>query len=119
MCDQCTGDRSKMVKAASTVLMADETRIIGQDEICIVEFNETGFKVVQDTRRVKVGYLHICDLSAGEITDACRDQIIKYLFNHPAGLPGVGKTPQHKYFAGLKTVDVERIGNEGKNGYYI
>lgn len=108
-------------KSSSTILKANgsiRNSAESAGEVCIVEFTEQGYNVISDARRVKVGYLHICEESAKEISDACRDQIINYLFNHPRDLPGVGKTPQNQYFVGLSTDDLERIGNKGKKGYY-
>lgn len=84
----------------------------------VVEFSETGYKVISDTRQWSGGYLHICEESAAAITEACRDQIVKYMFKHESGLPGLGATPQHRYFKGLTTEDVEKIGNDGKKAYY-
>ena len=118
--DAETGEKLPQ-KSSSTILKADGSvndSAESAGEICTVEFTEQGYKVISDARRVKIGYLHICDESAESVTDACRDQIINYLFNYPQDLPGVGKTPQKQYFAGLTTVDIERIGNKGKKGYY-
>jgi hypothetical protein len=44
--------------------------------------------------------------------------MIKYLFNHDRNLPGIGAPPQWRYFKGLKTEDMERIGNDGKKAFY-
>ena len=105
-------------KSPSTILRADGYSRDGAAEACVIEFSERGYTVLSDTRRLKVGYLHICDESAGEISERCRDQIIRYMFSHPDGLPGIGRTTQKQYFAGLSTADVERIGNEGRKAYY-
>lgn len=85
---------------------------------CRVEFSESGWTVLEDTRDINLGYLHCYDDSAEEITDDCRNQIIRYIFAHQKGLPGVGATPQHRYFRGLNTADIERIGNDGKRAFY-
>ncbi len=108
-------------KSPSTILKADGSvndSAESAGEICTIEFTEQGYNVISDARRIKIGYLHICEESADQVTDACRDQIVNYLFNHPQDLPGVGKTPQKQYFAGLSTADTERIGNKGKKAYY-
>lgn len=85
---------------------------------CVVEFTESGYSVLSDTREIKTGYLHICDDSADAITDACRDQIIKYFFTHERPEPGIGATPQKKYFSGMTTEEFEAIGNNGGRGVY-
>jgi len=91
----------------------------GPLEEVVIEFTEQGYEVLSgDPRRIKTAYYHLCDESADEITDACRDQIVKYLFGHSMDLPGIGRPVQWQYFAGLSTADVERIGNEGKKAYY-
>lgn len=86
---------------------------------CVIQFTETGCEIISDTRRVKDGYLHICEKSADAITDACRDSIIKYLYSHDvATLPGIGETPQAAYFKGLSRSDTERIGGVDGTVYY-
>lgn len=86
--------------------------------ICKVAFSETGYEVVSDDRDIKIGYLHVTEESSESITDACRNQIIAYMFNHPDKMPGIGQTTMEKYFAGLTKADVEFIGNEGKKAFY-
>lgn len=81
-----------------------------------IEFSETGYKVVEDTTQGQITrFLGISEESAGEITEACRDQIIKYMFQRKKGLPALGATPQQRYFKGLNPEDLERIGKEDKN----
>ena len=91
--------------------------------IIIIEFTEDGWQVIEDTRKPDdklTGYLHWYeDISANEITDAVRDQIIKYYYNHPRNLPGVGATPQKRYMQGLSIEERERIGNGGDAAYYV
>ncbi len=85
----------------------------------VVEFTEQGWELIEDTREVKVGYLHIEDgVSAPAITDAVRNNMIAYFFSHPEGTPGIGATPQKQYWTGLNTRDLEQIGNQSKQGYY-
>lgn len=88
----------------------------------VVEFTESGYRVTKDNRPTGYnicGYLHIEDgVSADEITDAVRDQIIKYYFSHPQNLPGIGATPQTQYMSGLSLEERERIGNSGKRAFY-
>lgn len=94
----------------------------------MIRFDEQGYEVIEDTvpryihsfskGHFNGGYLHISDESAPVITDACRDQIVRYMFNRPRNLPGLGATPQHRYFQDLTTEDIERIGNDGKRSYY-
>ena len=101
------------MKANTTTLEAT----YGNDS-CIVMFTESGYEVVSDARKVKVGYLHINDDSSESITDECRNQIAKYMFNHPDNMPGLGRTAMEKYFVGLTKADVEAIGNDGKKAFY-
>lgn len=98
--------------------------VIGDGRI-VIEFNEAGWHIVEDSRSSDHigGYLHIGDDSADEITEAVRDNIIKYMYqadriNSPQHLPGVGATPQHKYMKGLSIDDLEAIGNDGKRAFY-
>lgn len=84
----------------------------------VIEFTESGFFVIEDSRESKTGYLHFDENSAGEITDAVRDQIIRYTVTHPQDLPGVGVTAQQKYFSGLTIKDIEQIGNDGKRVFW-
>lgn len=90
--------------------------------IIIIEFTEDNWTVVEDTRSPDDnlrGYLHWYeDISAEEITDKVRDQIIKYYYNHPDNLPGVGATPQKRYMKGLSIEERERIGNSGNPAWY-
>jgi len=88
---------------------------------CLVSFSETGFEVIEDTRDYKDGYLHIFENSATAITDACRNQIIKYFYNHRSfdvNSPGIGATPQHQYFSNLSIEEMENIGNNNKKCFY-
>lgn len=80
---------------------------------CVIRFNETGYEVLSDDRQSRDCYLHLSDDIPEAITTACRDQLIKYLCNHPITLPGLGATPQ-RFFSGLTTADIERIGGGGK-----
>lgn len=86
---------------------------------CRVEFTEDGCTVLSDDRKVKVGYLHVYEDSAEAITDACRDQMIRYFFGGDLRVvPSIGASAQHRYFAGLSVKDIERIGNGGGKGSY-
>ena len=105
-------------KSSTTTLKAWRYSRNGAAEAYVVEFSEHGYRVVSDDRKNQVSYLHLCDASADKITDACRNKIIKYMFDHPDNLPGIGKTAQHKYFGGLTATDIERIGNGGRKAYY-
>ena len=101
----------------------------GKSGECVIEFTETGYNVIHDTRTVhrvdfldkeyKEGYLHICEESADEITEACRNQIIIYFYNHDNNLlPGIGATVTECYFEGITIKEAEKIGNNGKKAYY-
>lgn len=111
--------KSNSTKLASYPYMVDRHK--PQAEI-IVEFSESGYRVLSDTRETGYninGYLHCYDdLSAVEITDAVRDQIIKYYYNHPDNLPGIGATPQRQYMSGLSIEQRETIGNNGEQTFY-
>lgn len=86
---------------------------------CTIEFSETGYTVLEDTRKANDGYLHLISDSPESITIACRSQLIKYFFNHPKELPGLGGTPQRRYFQNIKDInEFESIGNNGKKGVY-
>lgn len=106
------------MQSKSTRLTAYSLR----NEAVIVEFTETGYVVVLDERKDPngySGYLHYYEGSSAEsVTEAVRDQMIKYFFTHPENLPGIGATPQQKYWDGLSITDIERIGNDGKQGLY-
>ena len=88
----------------------------------VIEFTETGYRVIKDNRPTGYnisGYLHIEDgVSAEEITDPVRDQIIKYYYNHPQNLPGIGVTPQRQYLKGIGHKEREAIGNNMEQGFY-
>ena len=99
--------------ATSTILKAS----VGRGE-CLVKFSESGYEVIKDNRDIRVGYLHICTESSEQITDMCRDQIIKYMYNTPRKMPGIGTTVISKYFGGLTKAEAEAIGNGGKKVYY-
>jgi len=97
---------------------------------CVIEFTENGYNILKDTiptHRIEwlnkdkkaVSYLHICEESAEEITEACRNQIVKYLYTHNNDMtPGLGATITEKYFKGLTRDEAESIGNDGKKMYY-
>jgi hypothetical protein len=103
-----------MNKKTSTILKA-YSYFGGNAE---VEIHEKGWGLLSDTREVKDGYLHIFDGSAEEITDACRDMMIRYFFRHGSDMPGLGATPQQRYFSALSIEDIQIIGNEGCKAYY-
>lgn len=85
---------------------------------CVVRITESGYDVISDTRTVSDGYLHLDDNSPEQITDALRDSMLRYFFNHPLNsTPGIGATPQ-KYFRGLSILEREQIGNNGQRGTY-
>jgi len=90
--------------------------------ICTVEFTENGWRILEDTReKCKDGYLHICDESAEEITNKCRDVMLNYFYNHRKEnpeTPGIGATPQEKYWYGMSIEKMETIGNNGKKSFY-
>ena len=86
---------------------------------CLMRFTEDEFSVLSDCRKGKDGYLHVFEDSAVAITDRVRNVIIKYFYNHDRGLPGIGATPQDKYFKGLTREQLEDIGNGGAKGYYM
>jgi hypothetical protein len=87
---------------------------------CRVKFTEDGYEILSDDREVQEGYLHVYPESAEAITEACRDQIIKYFYSHDVwgGEPGLGASPQTQYFGGLSLSDREAIGNKGERGLY-
>lgn len=93
-------------------------------EVCqiTIEFTEDGWRVLKDNRPTGYnvcGYLHVIEgVSAEAVTDAVRDQIIRYYYNHPKNLPGIGATPQTQYMNGLTIEDRERIGNDGALSFY-
>ena len=96
----------------------------------VIEFTENGYNILKDTiptHRIErlnkdkkaVSYLHICEESAEEITETCRNQILKYLYTHDNDMtPGLGATVIERYFKGLSRAEAEKIGNEGKKAYY-
>lgn len=86
-----------------------------------IRFTESGYEVLEKTcvGSGANGYLHCSEESAAYITSLCRDQMIQYFFNHNIDeLPGVGRTVQRRYFAGLSTEEFEAIGNKGKKAFY-
>ncbi len=97
---------------------------------CVIKFTETGYNILKDTiptHRIEwlnkdkkaVSYLHICEESAEEITDACRNQIVKYLYTRNTDMtPGLGATVTDRYFKDLTREEAEDIGNAGKKAYY-
>lgn len=86
--------------------------------IMTVRFDESGWQIVADTRKVSDGYLHIDDTSPADITRALRDTLIRYLYSHGPDMPGLGRTVQVRYFAGLSLAEREAIGNNGRHGVY-
>lgn len=98
----------------------------------VMEFDESGWKVVEDTRCDKAlgGYLHIGieedgDISAKEITEKVRNNMVKYfyyhdsiVFNNPQKLPALGATPQQQYMSELSLDEREEIGNRGNKAFY-
>jgi hypothetical protein len=109
-----------------TILTANEDK----GEWVSIKFDETGWEIVEDTRKDKgksSGYLHcyfnsalVVPVSARAVTEAVRDQMIKYYYNHDIwSLPGIGATPQRRYFRDLTTEEREAIGNNGKKCYYV
>jgi hypothetical protein len=76
----------------------------------VVEFDESGWRVVEDTRSDDCigGYLHIGDreqgdISADEITEKVRDNIIKYMYQVV--------TPQYIMETSHRTVLMRGFGN--------
>ena len=95
------------VPAATTVLSDGDT---------IIRFSEAGYEILHDGG--DKSYLHVCDESALAVTDACRDQMLRYYYTHDRNLPGLGSTPQTLYFRGLTIDQCEAIGNSGQRAYY-
>lgn len=105
--------------------------IIGTGRI-VMEFDASGWRIVEDTRSTDSigGYLHIGrmedgDVSADEITEAVRNNMIKYyyyhgriVFNNPQRLPALGATPLSKYMDDLSYEEMQQIGNGGKRAIY-
>lgn len=85
---------------------------------CTILFDEIGWKVLNDTRQSNLGYLHMCEESAPEITEKCRNSIIRYFYGHAPELPGLGASPQQAYWKNLSIKNIEDIGNNGKMSYY-
>jgi hypothetical protein len=114
---------------SSTILKAEYFEK-GVNYECIIEFSESGYNILNDTipthrmewlnkDKKSVSYLHICEESAEQITEACRNQIIKYFYNHNNDMtPGLGATVTGRYFKGLTHGEAETIGNRGKKAYY-
>lgn len=113
----------------STILKAEHFEK-GVNYECIVRFTEHGYDILVDTipthrieflnkEKKAVAYLHIYEDSAEEITESCRNQIIKYLYQHDNDLmPGIGATVTERYFKGLTRYEAEKIGNDGKKAFY-
>jgi hypothetical protein len=108
-----------------TILTAYEDK----GERVSIKFDGTGWEIIGDTRKDKgksSGYLHCyfdsvpaAPVSARAVTEAVRDQMIQYYYNHDIrSLPGIGATPQARYFRGLTIEEKEAIGNNGKKSYY-
>ena len=97
-----------------------------------MEFDESGWRVVKDTRSEGSvgGYLHIGqiedgDISADEVTEKVRNNMIKYYYHHgsivfdnPKKLPALGATPQRRYMSDLSIEEREEIGNKGNIAFY-
>ena len=88
----------------------------------VIKFTEGGWDVLSDDRKVKDGYLHLDAAAPGgipdDLTEPVKIQLMRYLYKHHPDLPGLGVTPQAKYFSGYSLDDVERLGNDGERGYY-
>lgn len=105
--------------------------VIGDGRI-VMEFDESGWCVVEDTRSDDSigGYLHIGqvedgDVSADEVTEKVRNNMVKYffyhggiVFNNPKRLPALGATPQRQYMSELSMEEREKIGNKGNSAFY-
>lgn len=108
-----------MSNQASEVTFSAEDHVGGR---CRIKFSEEGYTVLEFSPKSVLGgvndYLHVGEGAPEEITEACRNQIIKYFFNHPDSFPGVGASIQTAYFLGLTTEEMERIGNNGERAYY-
>lgn len=86
---------------------------------CEVKFDENGWELINDTRNGKDGYLHVADNAPEEITEKLCKNLIKYIYQHEAGIfPGLGATPQSKYLSGYSVEEKEKIGNNGKRAFY-
>lgn len=76
----------------------------------------------QNREEQKDGYLHLDAAAPGgipdDLTEPVKIQLMRYLYKHHPDLPGLGGTPQAKYFSGYSLDDVERLGNDGERGYY-
>lgn len=108
------GWRVKLMKATEIILKADSY----SGGACEVKFNESGWELINDTRNCKDGYLHITNDAPEEITEKLCEILIKYLYQHEAGMPGLGATPQSKYLSGYSIEEMEKIGNNGKRAFY-
>ena len=98
----------------------------------VMEFDESGWRIIEDTRcKDSVGgYLHIGsaedgDISADEVTEKVRNNIVKYFYYHgsivfqnPQRLPALGATPQKQYLSELSIEEREEIGNKGNRAFY-
>lgn len=105
--------------------------VIGTGRI-VMEFAESGWSVAEDTRSEGSvgGYLHIGqiedgDVSADEVTEKVRNNMVKYffyhgsiVFNNPKKLPALGATPQRQYMSELSIEEREAIGNKGNQAFY-
>lgn len=110
------------MKQPSTILT---TFKLEDEGVCKIRFTEKGWRVISSTleaEEMRESFLHLTEESAAEITEACRDQIIRYRFcqwnkekkGSPKVFPGLGESVEKKYLKGLSHDEQERIGNGGK-----
>lgn len=85
---------------------------------CLIKFTESGWEVLEDSREVKDGYLHVDDESPEEISEKVCETLIKYFYQHDMELPGIGSTPQEKYLRNYTREEREKIGNNMGKVFY-
>jgi hypothetical protein len=89
-----------------------------------VKFDEEGFKILEDNRECKTGYLHIYDdlPTPDKISDKLLNVLLQYRYKKVDFLgenpPPLGATVLNKYFKHLSLEEMEKIGNDGKKAFY-
>lgn len=114
--NESNGKAAQVIKMKATEIILRADSYFGGD--CKIKFTETGWEVLEDTRKVKEGYLHIDEDSPEEISEKVCETLIKYFYQHISELPGIGATPQTKYLYMYSREERERIGNNGKRAFY-
>lgn len=104
---------------ANLILAAEN--MVNQDYIEI-EFSPAGWRILKDERKDKndvfCGYLMDTEDAPQTADPAACESLIKYFFDHPKTLPGVGEFVQKRYLKNYSIQDRERIGNDGEEGLY-